>query len=126
MVTVLFALLLVFLTVPVVEIYIVVKVSQSTGVLNAVVLLILVSLAGVWLVRREGFSILRRVQVELAAGRLPGRQIVDGLILLFAGALMLTPGFGTDVLGLVLLFPPIRITVREFLIRRFAHQIGVD
>ncbi|MCS5686942.1 MAG: FxsA family protein [Acidimicrobiales bacterium] len=114
-----------FLTVPIVEIYLIVEVARYAGILNTVVLLILVSVAGAWMVRREGLGILRRAQEELATGRVPGRQVVDGLLVLVAGALMLTPGFATDALGLALLFPPSRIAVREVLIRRFARRVNL-
>ena len=63
--------------------------------------------------------------VEIPSHRGPGRQVVDGLLVLVAGALMLTPGFGTDALGLALLFPPSRIAVREVLIRRFARRVNL-
>lgn len=125
MTTVLIFLVVAFLTVPIVEIYLIVEVARYAGILNTVVLLILVSVAGAWMVRREGLGILRRAQEELATGRVPGRQVVDGLLVLVAGALMLTPGFATDALGLALLFPPSRIAVREVLIRRFARRVNL-
>ena len=114
-----------FLAVPIVEIYLIVEVARYAGILNTVALLVLVSVAGAWMVRREGLGILRRAQDELATGRVPGRQVVDGLLVLVAGALMLTPGFATDALGLALLFPPSRIAVREVLIRRFARRVNL-
>ena len=125
MTTVLVFLIVAFLAVPIVEIYLIVEVARYAGILNTVVLLILVSVAGAWMVRREGLGILRRAQEELATGRVPGRQVVDGLLVLVAGALMLTPGFATDALGLALLFPPSRIAVREVLIRRFARRVNL-
>ena len=90
------------------ELAVIVQVAGSTGVLNTIGLLVLVSVVGAWLVRREGLGILRRAQREAAAGRIPGREMVDGLLVLGAGALMLTPGFVTDAVGLALLFPPTR------------------
>ena len=125
MTTVLIFLVVAFLAVPIVEIYLIVEVARYVGVLNTVALLILVSVVGAWMVRREGLGILRRAQDELAAGRVPGRQVVDGLLVLVAGALMLTPGFATDALGLAFLFPPSRITVREVLIRWFARRANL-
>ncbi len=123
--TVLVVLVVAFLAVPIVEIYLIVEVARYAGIFNTVALLILVSVAGAWMVRREGLGILRRAQDELAVGRAPGRQVVDGLLVLVAGALMLTPGFATDALGLALLFPPSRIAVREILIRRFARRVNL-
>ena len=126
MAIVLLFLVVVFLAVPIVEIYLIVEVTRYAGILNTIALLILVSVIGAWMVRREGLGILRRAQSELAAGRTPGRQMVDGLLLLVAGVLMLTPGFATDTLGLALLFPPSRSTVREVLIRRFARRVNLN
>ena len=125
MTTVLGFLVVAFLAVPIVEIYLIVEVARYAGMLNTVALLVLVSVAGAWMVRREGLGILRRARDELAVGRVPGRQMVDGLLVLVAGALMLTPGFATDALGLALLFPPSRIAVREVLIRRFARRVNL-
>ncbi|MEE2957872.1 MAG: FxsA family protein [Actinomycetota bacterium] len=120
----LLVLFLVFLVTPVVELWVIVQVASSTGVLNAVGLLVLVSVVGAWLVKREGLGILRRIGEETAAGRIPGKEIVDGLLVLFAGALMLTPGFVTDALGMSLLFPPTRALVRAVATRRFARSVA--
>jgi len=93
-------------------------------VLNTIGLLVLVSVVGAWLVRREGLDILRRAQEEAAQGRIPGREIVDGLLVLGAGALMLTPGFVTDAVGLALLFPPTRALVRAMATRRLTRSMA--
>jgi len=121
---VLLVLFLVFLVTPIVELWVIVQVASSTGVLNAIGLLVLVSVVGAWLVKREGLGILRRIGEETAAGRIPGKEIVDGLLVLFAGALMLTPGFVTDALGLSLLFPPTRVLVRAVATRRFTRSVA--
>ena len=108
----LLVLFLIFVVTPIVELAVIIQVAGSTGVMNTIGLLILVSLVGAWLVRREGLGILRRAQAELAKGRMPGRELVDGLLVLLAGALMLTPGFVTDAVGLALLLPPVRAARR--------------
>ena len=120
----LLVLFLVFLVTPIVELWVIVQVASSTGVLNAIGLLVLVSVVGAWLVKREGLGILRRIGEETAAGRIPGKEIVDGMLVLFAGALMLTPGFVTDALGLSLLFPPTRVLVRAVATRRFTRSVA--
>ena len=120
----LFVLFLVFLVTPVVELWLIVRVASSTGVLNAIGLLVLVSVGGAWLVKREGLGILRRIGEETGQGRIPGKEIVDGLLVLLAGALMLTPGFMTDALGLSLLFPPPRAIVRTVATRKFGRSIA--
>ena len=116
-------LFLIFVVTPIVELAVIVQVAGSTGVMNTIGLLVLVSLVGAWLVRREGLGILRRAQAELAKGRMPGRELVDGLLVLLAGALMLTPGFVTDAVGLALLFPPVRAVLRLVATRRLSRWV---
>lgn len=118
-------LVLLFLVVPIVELYIIVQVASGIGVLETIGLLILVSIAGAWLVRAQGLGVLARVQAQLAQGKLPAREMVDGMLILFAGALMLTPGFMTDAFGLLLLLPPSRAVVRTILIHRFQNRVTV-
>jgi UPF0716 protein FxsA len=112
-------LFLVFLVVPLVELYVIVQVAGGIGVLETIALLILVSIVGAWLVKWQGLATFARFQRQLMAGRLPTAEIVDGVLILTAGALMLTPGFVTDATGLVLLVPPTRAVVRAALLRRF-------
>ena len=119
----LLVLFLVFVVTPIVELAVIVQVAGSTGVMNTIGLLVLVSLVGAWLVRREGLGILRRAQAELAEGRMPGRELVDGLLVLLAGALMLTPGFVTDAVGLALLLPPVRAVLRMVATRRLSRSV---
>jgi len=120
---VLLVLFLIFVVTPIVELAVIVQVAGSTGVMNTIGLLVLVSLIGAWLVRREGLGILRRAQAELAKGRMPGRELVDGLLVLLAGALMLTPGFVTDAVGLALLLPPVRAVLRLVATRRLSRSV---
>ena len=96
------------------------QVAGGIGVLETLGLLIVVSIVGAWLVKAQGIGLIRRVQAKLAAGELPGKELVDGALILFAGALMLTPGFVTDTVGLLLLLPPTRAVVRTFLMKRFS------
>ena len=119
----LLVLFLIFVVTPIVELVVIVQVAGSTGVMNTIGLLVLVSLVGAWLVRREGLGILRRAQAELAEGRMPGRELVDGLLVLLAGALMLTPGFVTDAVGLALLLPPVRAILRMVATRRLSRSV---
>lgn len=116
-------LVVLFLVVPIVELYVIVQVAGGIGVLETIGLLVVVSLVGAWLVRREGMSVLRKIQAQLGSGQLPTKQLVDGGLILFAGALMLTPGFVTDAIGVLLLLPPTRIVAREVLIRRFRGRV---
>ncbi len=116
-------LLLLFIIVPIVELAIIIQVGSQVGVLLTVVLLIAVSVVGAWLVKLEGLGVLRRIQQQLVAGQMPTTELVNGGMILFAGALMLTPGFLTDAVGLGLLLPPVRAVVRPLLTRRFSGRI---
>ena len=117
----LFALL--FIVVPLVEIYVIVRVGSAIGALNTIGLLLLVSIVGAWLAKHEGLWVMRRLRDQLDAGRMPTNELIDaGLVL--AGAIMLIfPGFVSDVLGLFLLFPPTRALVRSYVKRRFRVQV---
>ena len=110
------------LVVPLVELYVIIQVGSAIGALNTIGLLIVVSLVGGWLMKREGVAVVRRVQESLAAGLVPATEVVDGFLILLGGALMLTPGFLTDIVGLGLLLPPVRAVVRRILRRRFTMR----
>ena len=108
------ALAVLFLVIPFVEIYVLLQVSHVIGVPETLVLLIAVSVVGAWLVKREGLATWRRARQAIDAGRVPGTELVDGVLILLAGALLLTPGFVSDVFGIFLLLPPVRRGVRRF------------
>lgn len=107
-----------FLVVPIVELAVILQVGQALGVLNTIGLLLVVSVVGAWLVKREGIGLVRRAQRQVRAGVVPRTEIVDGVIVLAAGALLLTPGFVTDLVGLLFLLPPVRAVVRAYALRR--------
>lgn len=111
----LFRLFLIFSVVPVIELYLLIRVGRLIGALPTVALLLLISFAGAWLVRHQGFAILRTIQSELAAGRLPAASILDGAVVLVGGILLLTPGFFSDFLGLFFLIPTTRTIIKQFL-----------
>ena len=114
---------LLFLVIPIVELYVIIQVAHAIGVFDTLGLLVLDSLLGGWLMKREGMGVLRRLQAKLATGELPSTELVDGFLILFGGALMLAPGFLTDVLGMALLLPPVRAVARRLLARRFKTTI---
>jgi len=115
-------LLLLFLVAPLVELAVIVQVADAVGVLNTIGLLIAVSLVGAWLAKREGLVTLRRIQLALGRGDLPTREVADGALILMAGALMIAPGFISDVVALLLLFPPTRAALRPVLVRSLAKR----
>lgn len=108
---------LLFLVVPFLELFVLLQVGRAIGAVETIGVLVLVSITGAWLVKREGLGVLRRAQDRLAAGAVPGRELVDGVLVLFAGALLLTPGFLTDVVALLLLLPPVRAALRASTVR---------
>ena len=116
------ALALLFLVVPFVELYVLIQVGQAIGALPTIAVLVIDSLIGAWLVKREGLRVLRRAQEQVNRGVVPGTELVDGVLILFAGALMLTPGFLTDVLATFLLIPPVRVVVRRLLATQLARR----
>ncbi|HEV7865647.1 MAG TPA: FxsA family protein [Acidimicrobiia bacterium] len=118
-------LVILFVGVPFAELYVLIQVGHAIGVLDTLALLILVSVVGAWLAKREGLSVLRRMQAALDAGRVPGVELIDGFLILMAAALMLTPGFLTDIVAILLLLPPVRAAVRHTLRRRFARRIEI-
>tara|TARA_B110000438_G_C15748528_1_gene621852 strand:+ start:839 stop:1312 length:474 start_codon:yes stop_codon:yes gene_type:complete len=113
----------VFLVVPIVELYLIIEVTHQVGFFNTLLALIIISVIGAWMVKQEGLGIVRKVQAEVSSGRIPEKQIIDGLLILFAAVLMLTPGFATDAIGLFLLFPPTRIILRSFMSRRLTKKL---
>ncbi|MPY96071.1 MAG: FxsA family protein [Acidimicrobiia bacterium] len=113
---------LLFIVLPVVELYLIVQVAQSVGVLETVGLLILIAVVGAWVVRFQGLGVLARMQQELNAGKVP-TSLLDGVMILAAGALLVAPGFVTDVFGVLLLLPPTRALFRKALVRRYRNRV---
>jgi UPF0716 protein FxsA len=111
-------LVLIFIVVPIIELYVIIQVGEAIGVWWTIALLIADSLIGTWLMRSQGRSVWRRFQETVQAGRMPHREVADGVLVIFGGALLLTPGFVTDFLGLFLILPPTRAVVRRTLLRR--------
>jgi UPF0716 protein FxsA len=116
-------LVLLFIVVPIAELAVVIQVGQEIGVLWTVALLVADSILGSVLMRSQGRTAWRRFNEAIAAGKVPAREVLDGALVIFGGLLLLTPGFITDVLGLLLLIPPTRAAVRAVLARRLAHRM---
>lgn len=118
-------LFLAFIVLPVIEIWLITQVAGQLGWPLALVAVIGVSVAGAWLVRREGLGVIRRVQSSLGSARVPTNELADGAMIFFASALMLTPGFLTDAVGLALLIPPIRAILRPPVIAFFRRRLDL-
>ena len=109
---------LIFLAVPLVEIFLLIKVGNVIGAPWTIALVVLTALVGAWLVRLQGLSALNRVRQSAARGELPALELLEGLFLLAAGALLLTPGFFTDIVGFACLTPLLRRSLIRLAIRR--------
>jgi UPF0716 protein FxsA len=124
-----FLLVILFIVVPIAELYVIIQVGQLIGVLPTLILLLADAILGSMLLKREGRGAWRRFNEALAARRFPGKEVADGVLIVIGGTLLLTPGFLTDVFGLFLLMPPTRAVARRLLKRltigRFA-VVGVS
>jgi UPF0716 protein FxsA len=116
-------LVFVFIVVPILELYVLIQIGQAIGILPTIALLILDSVLGAALMRSQGRAAWMRFNRALAEGRIPAREVIDGVLVIFGGALLLTPGFLSDILGLILLLPPTRAVVRRLLVARFGGRL---
>jgi UPF0716 protein FxsA len=119
---VLVGLLAVFIVVPLAELYVILKVADSIGVVWTILLLAADSVLGSLLLRSQGRAVWRRFNDTVRAGRVPHSEVIDGVLVIFGGAFLITPGFLTDVLGVVLLVPPTRALVRRGVRRRIERR----
>jgi UPF0716 protein FxsA len=117
------ALFVAFIVVPLVEIYVLIQVGQVIGPWWTILLLILDSLFGTWLIRREGGRAWLALRLALESGRMPARELADGALILVGGTLMLTPGFVTDAFGILLILPFTRPTARRLLTKLVSRRL---
>jgi UPF0716 protein FxsA len=104
-----------FIVVPIVELYVIIQIGSWIGVMPTIALLLADALLGSLLLRHQGRGAWRRFNAALAERRFPGREVADGLLIAIGGTLLLTPGFVTDIVGLILLVPPTRAIVRRLM-----------
>ena len=116
-------LFLLFLIVPAVELALLLQIGRWIGLWPTIGLIFATALAGSFLARREGMATWRAFRQRLAEGKLPGRELIDGVLILLAGALLITPGVLTDLLGLIGLLPPTRALIRRYLMRRLQQAL---
>jgi len=114
---------LLFVVVPLVELYLLIQIGQVAGLLPTLALVLLTGAAGAALARAEGLRVLWAFQSELAKGRVPGQALQDGISVLVGGAFLVTPGILTDLAGLALLFPPTRKLVQRLVRRSLERRI---
>jgi UPF0716 protein FxsA len=111
-------LLIIFLTIPVIEIYLLITVGGFIGVWPTVALVVITAVIGATLLRLQGLITLQKAQQNIARGEMPALEMLEGIVLLIAGALLLTPGFFTDTIGFLALIPPLRQRVLKTLMAR--------
>jgi UPF0716 protein FxsA len=109
------ALFVLFIGVPLLEIYVLIQVGQVIGPWWTILLLVLDSILGTWLIKREGSRAWRALRQALETGRMPGQELADGALILIGGTLMLSPGFVTDAFGILLILPLTRPAARRLL-----------
>jgi UPF0716 protein FxsA len=104
-----------FIVVPIIELYVIIQIGSWIGVMPTIALLLADALLGSLLLRHQGRGAWQRFNAALAERRFPGREVADGLLIAIGGTLLLTPGFVTDIVGLILLIPPTRAIVRRLM-----------
>jgi UPF0716 protein FxsA len=117
-----------FILVPLLETYLFLQIGAWIGPLPALIIIVATGFLGAWLTRTQGLSVIKRFRAALAQGRIPQQEVVEGLLILIAGVLLLTPGFLTDAVGYLLLVPPLRLragnALRHYLLERFQRVTG--
>ncbi len=117
-----------FILVPLLETYLFLQVGAWLGPFPALIIIVATGFLGAWLTRTQGLSVIKRFRAALAEGRIPQQEVVEGLLVLIAGILLLTPGFLTDAAGYLLLVPPLRVrageALRRYLLDRFQRVTG--
>jgi len=116
-------LLLLFTVVPALELFLLIQLGRYVGFWPTAALVLGTGVVGAWLARREGLKVLRAVNTEMAEGRMPTDHLLDGLLILLAGAVLLTPGLLTDAVGFVLLAPPGRRVIRNGVSKAISKRI---
>ena len=118
-------LVILFIVIPIAELYVIIQVGQAIGVVPTLILLLADAVLGSMLLKREGRSAWRRFNEALTARRFPGKEVADGVLIVIGGTLLLTPGFLTDIFGLLLLLPPTRAIARRVLKRLTIGRFAV-
>ena len=121
----LWLLAIVFVAVPLVELYVILQVGDAIGAVPTIAILVADSLLGSFLLRSQGRAVWQRFNDALRAGRMPHREVIDGVLVIFGGAFLITPGFLTDVVGLMLLLPPTRAVFRRLVISRLGGRLVI-
>ena len=120
----LLALVALFIALPLAELYVILKVGDAIGPVWTILLLAADSVLGSLLLRAQGRTVWRRFNNAVAEGKMPHREVIDGVLVIFGGAFLITPGFITDIVGLLLLLPPTRSLIRRAVVRRLGRRVA--
>ncbi|WP_020675829.1 FxsA family protein [Geopsychrobacter electrodiphilus] len=113
-----------FILVPILEIYVLLAVGNTIGIAPTIFMVLATGVAGAHLARSQGIVLVKRIQQEMAAGRMPTEELIDGAMVLVGGLLLLTPGFCTDLAGFFLLAPFSRVFLKSWLIKAFEKKLA--
>jgi UPF0716 protein FxsA len=118
-----FKLFILFTIIPVLELWLLIEIGGVIGFFPTVLIVIITGITGAWLAKMEGISVLTNIQRSMSQGVIPKTELVNGLLVFIGGAMLLTPGFITDITGLLMIFPPTRAIFATFLISYFERKI---
>ncbi|MGM0602583.1 MAG: FxsA family protein [Bacillota bacterium] len=121
-----FKILLLFVTVPLIELMLLIKVGEIIGILNTVLLIIFTGITGGSIARSQGYQVVRKIRSDLNSGNLPADEMVGALLILAGGIMLLTPGILTDVFGFALILPPSRKIIAKYVKERFVKYLKSD
>ena len=116
-------LLLLFTLIPLAELYILIEIGSRFGAMTTIVIIIGTGILGAYLAKQQGFQVWLKIQGEIGQGKFPANELLDGLLLLIAGVVLLTPGLLTDLMGFIILFPATRKYIREWVKKKLSDMI---
>ena len=118
-----FYLLALFIIIPVIELLIILRIASHIGIVESLALIILTGIIGAYLARQQGVRVIHEIRTELNHGRLPGTEVLEGVLILVAAAVLMTPGLVTDIVGFLILMPICRESLSLWLARRFKEKM---
>jgi UPF0716 protein FxsA len=121
-----FKLFFLFTLIPVIELALLIEIGSQIGVLNTVVIVILTAIVGAYMVRTEGIGVMYRIQKNMKDGMFPGEELISGAMILVAGALLLTPGFFTDIIGFLMVIPVSRKYIGDIIKKYIEKKMSND
>ncbi len=111
-----------FILIPILELAVLLKLHEAAGLGNTLAIVIITGFVGAFLARAQGIMVLAQIRRDLAEGRMPAPRLMDGVMILIAGVLLITPGLITDTVGFLLLIPVVRSTIRAWLRRKLEEK----